>query len=66
MARLDGKTSLRELARVIGASSVAVAKTVYGFVEAGLAAEVETVRPAADAEQEGSPRRGFLGLWNRR
>ncbi|MCE5193182.1 MAG: DUF4388 domain-containing protein [Candidatus Cryosericum sp.] len=66
MARLDGKTSLRELARVIGASSVAVAKTVYGFVEAGLAAEVEAVSPAVEPDQEVSPRRGFLGLWSRR
>lgn len=66
MARLDGKTPLREIARAIGASSVAVAKAVYGFAEAGLAAEVE-VKPVIDnVQEEASPRRGFLGLWSRR
>ena len=66
MAGLDGTTSLREIARKVGISSVSVAKAVYGFAEAGLAAEVE-VKPAVDnTHEEVSPRRSFLGLWSRR
>jgi len=66
MAQLDGRTSLREIARRIGVSSVAVFKAVYGFVEAELAAEVEVAPSSAEPQQEASPRRGFLGLWSRR
>lgn len=66
LTQLDGKASLREIARRIGASSVAVSKAVYGLAEQGLAGEVESAPPAAEVAEEPSTRRGFLGLWNRR
>jgi hypothetical protein len=66
MASLDGKTSVREIARKTGKGSVAVSKALYGFIEAGLATEVEVPAVPQDAEREKSQRRGFFGLWSRK
>ena len=67
MASLDGKASLREIARKTGKGSVAVSKALYGFIEAELAAEVVDVTAISqDAEREQLQRRGFFGLWSRK
>jgi hypothetical protein len=66
MASLDGKTSMREIARKTGKGSVVVSKALYGFMEAGLAAEVEVPALPQDTEREQSERRGFFGLWSRK
>jgi hypothetical protein len=66
MAGLDGKTSVREIAKKTGKGSVAVSKALYGFIEAGLATEVEVPAVRQDAEREKSQRRGFFGLWSRK
>lgn len=66
MASLDGKASMREIARKTGKGSVAVSKVLYGFMEAGLAAEVEAPAVRQDVEREQSQRRGFFGLWSRK
>ncbi|MCX6083825.1 MAG: DUF4388 domain-containing protein [Caldiserica bacterium] len=66
MASLDGKASMREIARKTGKGSVAVSKALYGFMEAGLAAEVEAPAVPQDVEREQSQRRGFFGLWSRK
>jgi hypothetical protein len=66
MASLDGKASLREIARKTGKGSVAVSKALYGFIEAGLAAEVDVPAISQDAEREQLQRRGFFGLWSRK
>jgi len=57
---------MREIARKTGKGSVAVSKALYGFIEAGLAAEVEVPAVPQDAEREQSQRRGFFGLWSRK
>ena len=66
MAQLDGKTSIREIARKTDKGSVVVSKVLYGFMEAGLAAEVEVPAISKDAEQEQTQRHGFFGLWSRK
>ena len=66
MAQLDGKTSIREIARKTDKGSVVVSKVLYGFMEAGLAAEVEVPVISKDAEQEQAQRRGFFGHWSRK
>ena len=66
MAGLDGKTSMREIARKTGKGSVIVSKALYGFMELGLAAEVEVSAVAQDTGQDQSQRRGFFGLWSRK
>ncbi|HWQ21793.1 MAG TPA: DUF4388 domain-containing protein [Clostridia bacterium] len=66
MASLDGKMSMREIARKTGKGSVVVSKALYGFMEMGLTSEVEAV-PVSQDEERGQPqRRGFLGLWSRK
>lgn len=62
----DGKASMREISRKTGKGSVAVSKALYGFIEAGLAAEVEVTAVPQDAEREQSQHRGFFGLWSRK
>ncbi len=66
MARLDGKTSMREIARKTGTGGVTVSKALYGFMEAGLATEVEAPAVPQDAEEEQSQHRGFFSLWSRK
>jgi hypothetical protein len=66
LAQLDGKASMREIARKTGRGSVAVLKALYGFIEAGLAAEVDVPAVSQDAEREQPQHRGFFGLWSRR
>jgi predicted transcriptional regulator len=66
MVSLDGKTSMREIARKTGKGSVTVSKALYGFMEAGLAVEVEAPSAVQDAEPAQPQRRSFLGLWSRR
>jgi hypothetical protein len=66
MASLDGKASMREIARKTGKGSVSVSKALYGFMEAGLAAEVEPPAVPQGVEREQSQRRGFFGLWSRK
>lgn len=66
MANLDGKASMREIARKTGKGSVAVSKALYGFMEAGLAVEVEAPAVPQDVEREQAQRRGFFGLWSRK
>jgi len=66
MAQLDGKTSMREIAKKTDKGSVVVSKVLYGFMEEGLAAEVETPANPKDAEREHSQRRRFFGLWSRK
>jgi len=66
MAYVDGKTSMREIARKTGQGSVAVSKALYGFIEAGLAAEADVSDIPQNVEREQSQRRGFFGLWNRK
>ncbi|MFA4953724.1 MAG: DUF4388 domain-containing protein [Patescibacteria group bacterium] len=66
MAQLDGKASMREIARKTGKGSVAVSKALYGFIEAGLAAEVDVPGIPQDVEREQTQRRGFFGLWSRK
>jgi hypothetical protein len=66
MASLDGKTSMREIARKTGKGSVVVSKALYGFIESGLATEVEAQAAPQDTEQDHVQRRGFFGLWSRK
>ena len=66
MASLDGKTSMREIARKTGKGSVVVSKVLYGFMEAGLATEVEVPVVSQDTERDQVQRRGFFGLWSRK
>jgi hypothetical protein len=66
MAQLDGKTSMREIARKTGKGSVAVSKALYGFIEVGLAVEVDVPSISQDVERGLSQRRGFFSLWNRK
>ena len=66
MAGLDGKTSMREIAKKTGKGSVVVSKALYGFLELGLTSEVEVAAVAQDTEQDQSQRRGFFGLWSRK
>lgn len=66
VAGLDGRTSLRELARRTGQGSVEVSKTIVGFMQSGLVTEVETQPAPSEEEAEHPARRGFLSLWGRR
>jgi hypothetical protein len=66
MVSLDGKTSMREIARKTGKGSVKVSKALYGFMEAGLAVEVEAPSAVQDAEPAQPQHRSFLGLWSRK
>lgn len=66
MAGLDGKMSLREIARTTGKGSIVVLKAVYGFLELGIAVEVKAPIVSLDVERDQVRRRGFLGLWNRK
>lgn len=66
MTCVDGKTSIREIARKTGQGSVAVSKALYGFIEAGLAAEADVSGISQNVEREQSQHRGFFGLWSRK
>ena len=66
MAGLDGRTSLRELARRTGQGSVEVSKTIVGFMQSGLVREVETASAPVEEETERPAHRGFLSLWGRK
>ncbi len=67
MASLDGKTSMREIARKTGKGSVAVSKALYGFMEAGLAAEVGSSSLLHRMRNRTSHSIvGFFGLWSRK
>jgi hypothetical protein len=66
MARLDGATSIRELAGATDNAVMTVVKTVDGFVQAGLATEREKPAPDESRAPTQPQRRGLFRLWARK
>lgn len=66
MARLDGKTSVRDIANITGKGIVAILKVVLGFVETGLVSESQAPPEVQITATSQPKRRGLSGLWTRK